>query len=342
MKSHKTSVPIFQNYKVLDGMKNVFCSDLISYDSKSPSFHKIVRDYDSERPITVKVSFRNRGFHFAIYNYIKYEYLKKSIEKSNNDYNILLTFISPKLWNDPCESVFYKPVVKIGNDSYNVLCLCTTLEPTESEESAWNRNGRSDDLDEKTVRIAYDFQSFCNLLQKMAEKDGNVQFYLSMVDYSESRAYFNPNNKRNYSCLEEYICDLSKKRKAFVYENEMRVFAVMKTCGDGPSKDNTKTFEAELRKGEVEGLFKNVTLPPYPPISKDNPKSFYYSKIQDLDNFDLRIRLNDLYGLFNIQINQSRLYELKGNNRFAEKLVRKYQSQGKYKTCSDDELKNCI
>jgi len=313
-----------QSFDPVNGLDNVFCSDLISYQKKSPSFKKIVRDYDIGQPKTVEVSFKNRDYHFAIYKYTKFEYLRKSIKKIANGYEISLTFVSPCLWNDPCESVLYEPLVTINGESYNILCLCTTLEPTESEESAWNRSGRSDVLDEKTVRVAYDFLPFCNLLEKMANKDKDVTFYLSMADYSESRAYFNPIIKKTYSCIEDYICELSKKRKAFAYENEMRVFVVQKITNENSADEKDlrlKTFCAELNEVEVNSLFKPITLPPYPPFPKNNPKSHFYKNIQDLDNFDLRIAITDL---FPFQINQSHLYEINGDTRFVKKLESLY------------------
>lgn len=315
-----------QSFDPFNGLDNVFCSDLISYQKKSPSFRKIVRDYELGRAKAVEVSFKNRDYHFAIYKYTKFEYLRKSIKRTENGYKISLTFVSPYLWNDPCESVLYEPLVTINGESYNILCLCTTLEPTESEESAWNRSGRSDVLDEKTVRVAYDFLPFCNLLEKMAHKEEDVTFYLSMADYSESRSYFSSGVKKTYSSIEEYICELSKKRKAFAYENEMRVFMVRKITNENriEEKDlHLMTFSAELDEEEAINLFKPVTLPPYPPFPKNNPKSYFYKNIQDLDNFDLRIALTDL---FPFKINQSHLYEINGNSSFAKALVKKYKT----------------
>lgn len=319
--------PCLQNFNPINGFKYVFCSNLISYNKQYPSFKKIVRDYELGQPKTVEISFRHREYSFAIYNYIKFKYLKDSILRNGSNYKIKLTFVSPYKWNDPCESVFYEPVVKIGSDSYHVLCLCTTLEPTESEESAWNRSGRSDILDEKTVRVAYDFQPFCNLLEKMANKEKDVTFYLSMVDYSESRSYFNSGVKKTYLSIEEYICELSKKRKAFAYENEMRVFMVRKiTNGNNiEEKDlQLKTFSAELDETEIKNLFKSVTLPPLPPFPKDNPKSFFYKQIQDYDNLDLRLGLENMYDIFKIL--QSHLYELKSDSSFVKSLVKKFKT----------------
>ncbi len=309
-----------QNYNAFSNCKNVFCSDLISYGKSNPFFQKIVRDYEKGTPTKVKVSFKNRDFHFAIYRYMKFKHLKKMIEGPiNGDFNFKLSFISPYLWDDPCESVFYKPAIQIQNEWYNILCICTTLEPTENEESAWRRAQRSNDTDEKTVRVAFDFSAFCQTLEKIASKEGDLSFYLSLADYSESRDFFKKN--KPYSTLDEYIELMSKKRKAFAYENEMRIFAVRKIkSSDCETQEETKDFDIDLSEDERNILFKDITLPPYPPIPKKNPQSHFYHKIQDYDNLDLRIGIEDL-SFPNTKIKQSRLYELKSDNSFAKSLV---------------------
>jgi hypothetical protein len=303
---------------------NVYCSDFIK-SNPLPSFEKIVHNYETELPETIEISFNHRDYHFAIYQYIKFGYFKKVLnKKSNGSYEVALTFLSPNKWNDPCESVLYQPNINIGGDLYRVSCFCSTLEPTESEESAWNRNKRECETDRKTVRVAYDFNSFCALLEKLAKKYA-VNFYLCIADYSNSRDYFNkPKSEKKYSSLEGYLNDLSRKRKAFAYENEMRIFAVQKNpdVSNGVNDaDGIYTFRTDLNDAEVKEFFHSVTLPPLPPFTKDDPRAFYYNRIQDLDNFDLRIGLRNLYSF---QIAQSHLYELNGKSNYANDLVKEY------------------
>lgn len=137
-----------------------------------------------------------------------------------------LTFISPALWNDPFEKLFFRESIQIGQINYSIRCICLTYDWIESEEAAWLRSGENNE----TVRVDYDFEKLCSELNKMKD----VDFYFSVVDYSLSRkeiiklsndfkrgAWF-PNS------IDDYLNVMSLKRKAFTYENEIRLFLVKK------------------------------------------------------------------------------------------------------------------
>ena len=313
------NVNAIQTFKRLN-QSNVYCSDLIHF-SKPPSFDKLIKDYENESRKLVNVSFKNREYKFAIHKYIKFKYFKDSIKKQANGlYNVSIVFVSPSKWDDPCESAFYEEKKNINGKDYQVALFCSTLEPTENEESAWKRNASNTETDEKTIMVSYDFGMICKLLQHYAQyKD--LQFYLSMMDYSESRSYFKKQSK-SYTQIEEYINDLSKKRKAFMYENEMRIFAV----GNNILDDN-RMFKVEFNICEkcLNNLIHSITLPPHAPIAADNPKYHFYGEIQDLDNFDLRIGLKEIFDFKYIY--QSRLYQLeKYDYSYVPRLIKKYNN----------------
>lgn len=309
---------IIQSYSNIQGLTNVYCSNLIHYNDPIPSFHKIVYDYNTATDRETTISFKHREFHFSIYKYIKYKYFKNSIKKNKTGgYDVSLTFVTPDNWNDPFESVFYKSKIHINKKTYYVTCFCATLEPTESEESAWNRNIYSAEDDEKTIRVSYEFMSFCKFLERIGKEKG-LSFYLSIANYSLSRSSFKK-RKTSYTSLDDYLNDLSKKRKAFAYENEMRVFAVKnRDMGD------IFTIHANILESDLTNLVKSVTLPPYPPINKKSEKSKFYSQIQDLDNFGLRTGIMNIINN-KLSIKQCRLYELypSKNSSFINKLIRK-------------------
>ena len=313
-----------QTYAIIQGSNSVYCSNLIHYGS-SPAFEKIVHDYENEIATTQKVCFKNREFHFAIYKYTIFKYFKDSLKKlDDGNYEVSLTFISPDLWSDPCEYAFYEHNKTINNDSYDIFCICTTLEPTEGEEVAWKRYERDNSTDKKTIRVGYRFEPFYKFLDKLAkESKEDISFYLSMADYSQSRDYFKKNLTKAYSSLDEYINDCSKKRKAFANENEMRIFLVKKNCFK-KTANNTMELKTKMSPIDVKNLFHSFALPPYPPFPKSSPKCFYYGKIQDLDNFDLRIELKNL---FDFDIIQSRLYETKPDTEYVKKLVAEYRQK---------------
>ena len=316
-----------QNYSAIHGMNNVFCSNLIHFGNP-PSFQKIVRDYKKGVATKQTISFKNRDFNFAIYKYAKYKYFNQSITAKNGTYDVSLTFVSPFKWDDPCESVFYQPNINIGGKYYDVKCICTTLEPTEGEEAAWKRNESSYIIDDKTIRVAYGFMPFCELLEQIGNENG-VFFYLSMADYSESRDYFKMNQNKMYNSIDDYICDLSKKRKAFAYENEMRVFVVREVQNSTNNIDDMVTFLTNIGQKKVHNLFLNVTLPPLKPFPYNSPQKCIYGRMQDIENFELRIQLLNLCGstLFqNKNLRQCHLYEINGSSTFATSLVNLYRN----------------
>lgn len=142
-----------------------------------------------------------------------------------------LSFVSPALWNDPFEKLFYIESIQIGQINYSIRCICLTYDWIESEEAAWLRSGENSEV----VRVEYDFEKLCSELNKTKD----AKFYFSVVDYSlprkeivkQSNAFKRGKWKPN--SIDEYLNVMSLKRKAFTYENEIRLFMVKEQSIDG-------------------------------------------------------------------------------------------------------------
>jgi len=307
------SIQTYKNISVINNPQSttldyVFCSNCIQYDSGHSSFDKIGHDYEHESIQYTKVSFNHRNHAFHINKYMKCRYFLDSINRSSGTLTFKLTFVTPDKWDDPCESFFYNPKIVIKDKQCNLACFSTTLESTENEESAWKRGENNSIVfpGDKTIRVSFDFMTLCKALNNYA-KDKDIRFYLSMCDYSESRSFFT--NKKNTTFIineeTDYIQLMSKKRKAFSYENEMRIFAV----GDRVNvKDGLFQVELDIPNAQIESLIPKVTLPPYPVIPKEDTKFFSYSDIQDLSNIPLRDAIIKCFGE-KIGIEQCRLYQ---------------------------------
>lgn len=153
---------------------------------------------------------------------------------SNAVANNKLTFISPEKWEDPFEKLIFRQTVKTEDQNvYSVACLCMSYDRIENEEAAWNRSGS--DIS-SVVRVEFSF----NKLVKELAKQKDYEFYFSVVDYSLPRRdiisvsrYYQNNG---FSNIHEYLNALSLKRKAFAYENEIRLFIVKKNAEE-PLRD---------------------------------------------------------------------------------------------------------
>ena len=293
-------------------LDHVFCSNCIQYESGHSSFEKIGRDYEHESVQYTKVSFNHRNHAFHINKYMKCRYFLDSTNRSSGKLTFKLTFVTPDKWDDPCESFFYNSNIVINNKQCNLACYSTTLESTENEESAWKRGENNSIVSpgDKTIRVSFDFMTLCKALNNYA-KDKDIRFYLSMCDYSESRDFFT--NKKNTTFIineeTDYIQLMSKKRKAFSYENEMRIFAV----GDGVNvKDGLFQVELDIPNAQIKSLIPKVTLPPYPVIPREDPFATAYANIQDMSNFPLRAAIKKQHK--DIGIQQCRLYQTGESN----------------------------
>lgn len=291
-----------QLYNPVGGRKHVYCSCCLDYKGNfEAKVHKHILDYDNLDTRDITITFK-KGIHpFLIHRYIKFSLFRDSI---NGKY---ISFVSPYKWYDPYETLFYDPNVKIGNDNYKVSCMCCCYDDVESEESAWGRSNLEQTTNNKIIKVSYNMDALCDIMENFANNNNQIDFYISIVDYSQSKTQLIPSNKHaTYSCIDEYINIMSLKRKAFAYENELRIFAVAGPNYKSSFFDNEGIFKASLCC-PIKAIEK-ITLPPLKPILRNEPEFDIYSKLQDVQNFELRKDLMQL--LPGVQINQSRLYQL--------------------------------
>ena len=244
--------------------------------------------------------FNKSNHRFNVHRYTKFSYFNKNE----------LVFIPLDKWEDPYETLFY-----VGNNINNNLdiqlaCMCCTYERVEGEEASWKRsmfNGATD-----IIRISYNYNALCQVLDDIGKQTG-LTFYITVVDYSNSIEQLKGVKSPVFKSIEEYISYLTLKRKAFTYENELRIFVV----GSKLDFDVNGILKIKVPAG-YSNLYDFITLPPLKPICRDNVLHDFYSELQFLENLPLRKKLEGQFPS-NI-IHQCRLYELKKSS-----LERKYK-----------------
>lgn len=235
---------------------------------------KYVFDYSVEQPKLEPVPIKYKGRKgLSLFRYMSASHFLKDAAAGS------ISFISPALWNDPFERLFFREPIQIGQIQYSIRCICLTYDWIESEEAAWLRSS----VDNEMVRVEYDFEKLCSELNKMTD----VDFYFSVIDYSLPRkdiiklANDFKNGKWAPKTIDDYLNVMSLKRKAFIYENEIRLFLVKKQPID------SDIISLDYQTSPIV----SVCLPPKKPSQLEEVK-----------------KAKERYG---IDVKQSRLYDIK-------------------------------
>lgn len=306
----------YSNQSFIKIRSNVYCSSLLEYRGDiSATIRKPMLDYNNKTTKHIEVNFSKSVHPFFVHRYIKFTHFRDSLKNGNME----LVFASPYKWNDPYETMYYEPNVKIGADTFNIACMCCCYDDVESEESAWNRNNLPANVDEKTIKVSFNMDSLCDVLEQYASQNPGISLYFSIVDYSQSKSQLIPKNKpSSYSSIGDYISIMSLKRKAFAYENELRIFAVSENTQPFFSSDGLFKVSVPVASPS---LLAKVTLPPMSPILPKDPRFVVYPELQDIENYDLRLEIERI--LPGVQINQSQLYNMK---KSLSSWIKKYTS----------------
>lgn len=220
--------------------------------------------------------------------------------------NEKLVFASPATWDDPFEKLFYIPK-KLPNDTH-IYALCTCYERSENEEAVWKSYQKSE---EPQVRITINLKKLIDLLDKYSVKHPDIQFYVSLIDYSyDTRQILSEHasfKKKKIIKVEEMINYMCIKRRAYSYENEVRIFAVVTS-----SKNSEKIYPITI-PNLYNQIITGITLPPYP-LVKDNHKDTDYQYIQDVVNQGMRACIERGLKL-KCRIWQSRLFQAKYSHK---------------------------
>ncbi len=257
---------------------------------------KMIYDYEQEIAIPFERKFKKDEFFF--HKYMPFSWAIHNINNSE------LVFVSPQTWKDPFERLLF------DTNHANISCLCMTYEKTANEESVWNTYRNHSIPEDLPVRLSFNPKKFMDLLEDIGHKY-HVDFYVTTIDYSCSRKELKnlSKNKASYSSrIETYINAMSLKRKAFAYENELRIFAVPQnevSKVDYPPKVVSFNIKDIL---DYKTILSRVTLPPYSPFSQDDKRDKLYSEIQFFANYGMRTYFESFMPQRNVQ--QSHLYDV--------------------------------
>ncbi len=225
-----------------------------------------------------------------------------------------LTFVSPETWYDPFETRFYlADYSKLNFNKPEVYCMCLTDKGYENEEASWKMY--SDGSNSKTVQITFDKNIFLNYLDAYATLTGST-IYIGKANYLYSVNEINNLHKpgsRGYDyyfpknfATENFINLLCIKRRAFSFENEVRIFIV------NNKKTNEGYFKSIPEIDYQSGFVKLVRLSPYPPFAYDDPRKKIYPQLQKIESEAIKAQIKDK--LPDVEINQSTLYLPKKDN----------------------------
>lgn len=216
--------------------------------------------------------------------------------------NKKFSFLSPLLWSDPFEMLFYKPKAQIANKDYCINACCFAGNDIQNEEGFWNiwSNGNKEPI----IRVTFDITKLLETLSNQTS-DG-LSFYLGAMEYVTRFSLLN--RKKNcmnkvYINITDYLKDCLLKRDAYSYEIELRLFAV--------NMENEVNDVFDIGEiNYVTGIIADVTLPPLEPLGNSHPSLMMYKCMQDCVNMSAKRKIESLIknGLLKCDIKQSALY----------------------------------
>ena len=271
-----------QKFEPYDGFPNVYKSDKLEVvDEKQVKFNVDINNYSDSEPLVVS-------------KYMKLSYLINSIK---GEY---FFFASPDSWLDPFETLFYKPVMKIGeNEEVSVHACCFTCNDIENEEGFWNIWSKGEK--EPIVRVTYNMK---RLVENLSRANFNqYDFYLGGMTYtSREQILTKAVIQHKYNNISEYINNLCLKRNAYKYENELRLYVKR-------NKRNEKY--TKLEEFSYSGnIITEITLPPIEPLGNSHPAKDMVKCIQDCKNLEIKEHISSVLQEkeVNCKITQSALY----------------------------------
>lgn len=221
-----------------------------------------------------------------------------------------LVFVSPEKWYDPFEQLYFKiDCSSRGYQTEDIACMCVSEFALTNEDACWKVYS-----DKKTVRVSFDKDRFLELLEKYAI-DNKCDVYIGRTDYSLTRkeiqhlsspgSPYYTNYFPRHMTREHYLSLLLLKRKAFSYENEVRIFLVKKHI-----QFNEKMLKINCNYFALP-IVKRIVLSPYPPIrgGKEDVAYKVRKKMNEIESKEIKRVLSEKV---NCSIIQSTLYEDRG------------------------------
>lgn len=216
--------------------------------------------------------------------------------------NKKFAFLSPLLWTDPFEMLFYNNKLHIDNEDYCINACCFAGNDIQNEEGFWNVWGKGSK--EPIIRVTYDLTK---LLVALSNRTTNgLSFYLGAMKYLSRFSLLRKKEEsmnKTYRSVSEYLKDCLLKRDAYSYEIELRLFAVS-TIGKEKDVFNIEGIDYAT------GIVADVTLPPLEPLGNSHPSLMMYKCMQDCVNMSIKLKIDNLIkeGILKCHIYQSALY----------------------------------
>lgn len=226
----------------------------------------------------------------TLYKYMPYDRLMNCVANGE------LVFVSPVTWVDPFERRFWKTDY---SRKYNfirpeIACMCLTTKSSTNEEAAWRMyaEGKS-----KALRISFNVKRLLDTLESYAQTN-HCAIYIgkAIVGLHNQVNEFFPKN--NFS-LEHYLTLMCLKRKAFAFENEIRIFIV----------NNNNTWNSDIIKIPVKidkNLIPRIMIGPLTPFANSDPRRSLYNTIQKVEGDVYKQQLGE--AIQGCEVKQSQLY----------------------------------
>ncbi len=166
----------------------------------------------------------------SLYKYINVQHAIEFLKTGK------LYLSEPFLWSDPYESRFYNADYKNIENFIPQRLFCTCFTQRLSNEAAWKMYGRDyTGIASRTIRFKFCRSLLLKALDNQVNQKGKVYIGNVLYDYTSKQIqglHLQNNNLYNKFfgnfSLEKFIYLLLLKRKAFAYEEEVRLFFVPK------------------------------------------------------------------------------------------------------------------
>lgn len=207
-----------------------------------------------------------------------------------------LVFVNPSLWKDPFEKMYLETdYTEFGIKQPKIYCMCVATK-TENEEAAWKIYSSEKD---RTVRCKINRIALFNILNEFAVKEnftiyfGNINYDLTKAEIKTLDSKTNVHHKNYFEpfSLEKFLELLTLKRRAFKYENELRIL-IVPNVGNTYSDDILKI---KIPKDQYSKLFSTFTIQPFDPIIATDPRSKIEVLKQDFENAEINKSIKLIY-----------------------------------------------
>ena len=280
-------------------------SELVVYDwsdSSSNEDRRRIYATDNTKPT-------NR---FTICKYMSFQRAKLSLFDMANQY---ISFVSPNEWTDPFE---YKLCNENVLQKKRLFCFCSTYSRSDNEEAMWK--SYDSDFTGSRVLLFFDFIRLIDALSRV--RIAGVEFYVSIIKYDKGKEELEAAIGIMATDATSVIDKMSHKRKAFKYENELRIYAIV----DSDKCDDTNFFRVKLpltekvdkneekltspKSNKYERILSKVKLPPYKPGKKGDYTAIEYCLLQGKKNQPIRSFFYDLGYKGANDIEECRMYAI--------------------------------